>query len=379
MGEQEVKNGAGEGPYINLNVRLFLTDIGEAEHGDSGIVRKVVGQDGAEGAAIDGNKLYARTLKEFIISRKVNKIELERVELLSRRHEITDLTKLILFSLLYRLFPENLLMLCKRRSLDIVATPDASAIRQWKRDILKNALQGVGPVSKERDPALEKKTLKSVGSRLVASIPESAFGYFVGRGDEMVEAVGSLVRQFLKRSRISDHLSAAFHEWVNFADRLNMQRAYEKYRKEYYDTEDIPLDVFLKKAPGNKAALEKIVTRDRISLKINWKFGKSVQRTENGNEEFAIIRLRLVNKGLIGDALRETIGFFLTADTRGRHAGEFDHESEAPLGFLFTSFLRESCREHGIDLFVKVREDNKTETTIMSLSLKLNPVASFSS
>ena len=377
MQEQQKKGGAGEGPYINLNVRLFLTDIGEEQHGAAGVVKRVVGQDGSEGAAIDGEKLFARTLKEFIISRKVNKIELERVELLSRRHEITDLTKLILFSLLYRLFPDNIQMICQRRGLESAASADPDSVRIWKRDILSRSLTGVKPVNKERDPALEQKTLKSVGSRLVASIPSDVFDLFPGREEEMVRSAASLVQRYLKRSRISDHLSAAFHEWVNFSDRLNLQRAYDKYRSEYYDVADLSLDDFLKQDPGNKAQLEKIINRDRISLKINWKFGRSVQKSEDDSEDFAIVRLRLINKGLIGDALRETIGIFLTADTRGRHAGEFDHESDAPLGFLFTSFLRESCREHGIDLFVKIREDEKSEITTMSLSLRLNPARDF--
>ena len=367
------KNAAGEGPYINLNVRLFLTDLGEEAYGKAEADKASVTQDGTPGAAIEGERLFARTLKEFMISRKVIRIELERMELVSRRHEITDLSKLILYSRLYRLFPANLLRLFRQRGLEPAGEATEEQILEWRRRIMTAGLAGVSPVSKERDPELEQKTLRSIAGRLVAALPAGHFAWILGREEELIGVAAALVKEYLERSRISDHLSAAFLEWVNFAERLNLERGFEKYRKEYHTDGIATMEAFLKAAPGNRALLEKMISRDRISLKINWKFGSVREKTETGVDEQATVRLRLINKGLIGEALQSVIGSFLSADTRGHHAGEFDHESDAPIGFLFTSFLRESCRRLGIDIFVKIWDDKRDEATVMSLTLRLNP------
>lgn len=393
------KRAAGDGPYINLSVKLFLTDIGESEAkegGDASRVRTMEDFSGKQSSAVMGNRLFASTLKQFIINSKINQIELQRVELVSRKHEITDLTKLIVYSLLYRLFPNNLCRLMKHIGITVPRLSKAERdrllaergeqIRTAKQDIMK--LTEKVPAALEPDAdSIRRKEIRSVSRKLVEMIPAEFYkALFVhqDKREEVYQCTETILSSFLERTKISDYLSSAFLEWVENAERANLEQAFAVYQEEYQKKMGNPfpvetLDALLLEDRKYRQILTELAEKNHISLKIAWKFGRSRLGHEQQLDDVAVVRIRLFNKGLIGDWVRSNIEKQLNLNTRGKHLGDFYDENQAQerlgsgLGLVFTSFLREECLRQHVDLFVRTRENQQKEETVMTLTMKFNP------
>jgi len=396
------QTSAGSGSWINLPVRLFLTDLGETAMQDKSRITIVPDAAGNELPSINGERLLASTLKSFIINSRVNQIELSRAELISKRHEITDITKLIVYSLLYRLFPINLVEALDARGIHIMSE-DPATDRIWmekereKQRALRleifaksREIQSRERLSAEKDPVYQKKSIASITVKLIDMIPIRVWRAIAERDEDrkkIIECILVLLGNYLNRSRISDHLSAAFLEWVQNAEKINLKHAFSLWSKEYEAREGHPhhfstVDQALLEDKQYRDVLTKLAEQHHITLKINWKFGRS--RHGRGTDpasiaDLAVVRIRLVNKGLIGDWDRKNIEIKINTSTREKHLGEFwqppqdDRQLGSGLGLIYTAYLKNECQRQGIDVFVQTREETHSEETIMTLTLKINP------
>lgn len=400
---EENQKSAGSGSWINLPVRLFLTDLGEHAMQDKSRITIVPDAAGNEIPAISGERLLASTLKSFIINSRVNQIELTRAELVSKRHEITDITKLIVYSLLYRLFPVNLAELLDSRGIHIMAE-DPATDRIWierERDQqralrlelfgLTREIQARERLSAEKDPVYRKKSIASITVKLIDMIPVRVWRALAERTEDrpgITECILALVGEYINRSRISDYLSAAFLEWVQNAEKINLKHAFTLWSQEYEARTGQPhhfstVDQALLEDMQYREILTELAEKQNITLRINWKFGRS--RHGRGTDpssiaDLAVVRIRLVNKGLIGDWVRKNIETKINTSTREKHLGEFwqppqdDRQLGSGLGLIYTAYLKNECRRQGIDVFVQTREEKPADETIMTLTMRINPV-----
>jgi hypothetical protein len=399
---KDVDKTAGSGSWINLPVRLFLTDLGEHAMQDKTRITITPDAAGNELPAINGERLLASTLKSFIINSRVNQIELARAELVSKRHEITDITKLIVYSLLYRLFPVNLIAMLDARGLHIMAE-DPATDRLWlekNREIQRalrlevfaqsREIQARERLSAERDPVYRKKSIASITVKLIDMIPVRVWKAMAERKADrqaIIDGILILLEDYINRSRISDYLSAAFLEWVQNAEKINLKHAFTLWSIEYEKREGHPhhcttVDQALLEDIKYRDILTQLAKKNDITLRINWKFGRS--RHGKGADpasiaDLAIVRIRLVNKGLIGDWVRKNIETKINTSTREKHLGEFwqppqdDRQLGSGLGLIYTAYLKNECQRQEIDVFVQTREEKQKEETIMTLTMRINP------
>lgn len=399
--KQSDKIFAGDGPYINLNVKLFLTDLGESGFEKSGKVQRFEDLSGVQLPAVSGERLYAGALKDFIINRKINQIELERVELVSKKHEVTDLTKLIVFSLLYRQFPRNMLLLLEKQGcrIDPLSESEAKVLNEARGDDMHKLklalLSRIKPFARdtrlqaERDPSLESKSVLSIAGKMINMLPLEYYRSLL-ESDEaerqnIMDRTVQLLHEYLLRSRVSDYLSSAFLEWIGIAEKINLQKAFKLYRHEYVRREGTPFPLnsvidLLQEDVKHREVLNKLAEENRISLRINWKFGSMQANRQKKQDEGDLVRLRLVNEGLIGKWLKQSVEAKINTPTSGKTIGDFyvpEEEDEiigSGIGLLFTSFLKEACQQMNIDLFVQTSEDRENNRTTMTLTMKLNPI-----
>jgi hypothetical protein len=389
------KSNSGEGPFINLSVKLFLTDLGTESAGDSDKVQAMTDMGGNAGSGIESRRIFAATLKDFIINSRINQIELERAELVSRRHELIDLTKLIVYAILYRLFPHNMFQWLEARGLvEQKLSPTVTrsllekhgpAIRQFRLRLLEQArgFQNDRSLGLSRDEETRRKEVRSVTNRFLEMIPTEFYDSLL-RHEEMqdellAEGIG-LLRLYLERTLISDYLSSAFLEWVENAERINMGRAFEllSARHRMETGEDFPyasLDEYLEQDPTRREELAGIAEQNRISLRIQWKFGKSRHGKNQNIEDTAVVKIRLRCQGLIGEWVRKHVEPRLNSPAHGHSLGElYQDEESRSLGLWFTAFLREECRKRAIEVFVQTYEDQKKRQTVLTLTLQFNPL-----
>ncbi len=380
---------AGKGAYINLSVRLHLTDLGNDSFSEE---KKRILASGDDENVILGNQLYAGALKKFIIENKINQIELQRAELISQKQEITDLTKLIVFSLLYRIFPHNLskILLVKGFVLRELSEDDCQLLIMNKGEEIKtikknifNKIKAFGlnqEINKEKDKILRKKEITSISTKLIEMIPMSFYKIAIrypNKKEELLDSAIDLIYKYIKRTKISDYLSSAFLEWVSYAESINLTKSFEEYKIQYKKKNgtEYTNTNFENARHEDKDLMKSLRRTNKISLKINWKFGKNKVMEVSELEEVAIIKIRLVNKGLLKKEIKNSIENILNKKIKDENYSDMiEKDNEKQSGLIFTLFLKQECKKDKIDLYAKTKENKEKDETIMDLIMHLKSI-----
>jgi len=379
---------AGKGAYINLSVRLHLTDLGNNSFSEE--KKRILASEDDENVIL-GNQLYAGALKKFIIESKINQIELQRAELIGQKNEITDLTKLIVYSLLYRIYPKNLEKILFKKGFVIHELSDAACeillnengakIKALKKEIF-NRVKPLGldtKMNQEKNKILRKKEIVSISTKLIDMIPLGYYRIIIGHPDkkeELISTVTELIYKYMNRTKISDYLSSAFLEWVSYAESINLEKALVEYKKQYKkkNNKEYPHNSLEDLRKNDKEALKSLRQSNKISLKINWKFGKSKVIEKTDLEDVAIIKIRLTNQGLLEKEIKNSIEDIINKKINNENYGEIVNKNKTanqPTGLIFTSFLKKECKKEKVDLYAKTKENKNKDETIMDLTMHL--------
>lgn len=394
---------AGSGSWIQLPVRLFLTDIGEEGLQEKSRVTRIPDTEGNEAPTISGERVLASSLKSLIIDSRVNQIELTRTELISKRHEITDITKLIVYSLLYRLFPFNLIKLLDRKGIKILEE-DPLADQAWvkeKRELqhalrrevfgLAKRIQTNENLLAEREPVYRKKSIASITIKLIDMIPVHVWRTMAECKKERIKissCILALISKYVDRSKFSDYFSLTFLEWIQKAEQANLRQAFTLWSQQHEDRTGQPapyasLEQALREDREFHSTLTELAAENKIQLKINWKFGRSQHKEKAVSfavNDLAIIRLRLFHKGLLEPQAKKNIETRIYADTREKHLGDFwqapkeEGQLGSDLGLVYTAYLKRACHHEGIDVFFRIGEDKTEDETITNLTMRINPL-----
>lgn len=385
---EKTEEKAGKGAYINLSVRLHLTDLGNDSFSEE--KKRILASDDDENVIL-GNQLYAGALKKFIIESKINQIELQRAELIGKKNEITDLTKLIVYSLLYRIYPKNLEKILFKEGFvihdlsevacNILIKENGAEIKALKREIF-NRIKPLGldsEINKEKNKILRKKEIVSISTKLIEMLPLGYYKIILGHPDKkelLISSVTNLIHKYMKRTKISDYLSSAFLEWVSYAENINLEKALIEYKNQYKkkNNANYPYDNLEDLRRNDKEALKSLRRSNKISLKINWKFGKSKVIEKTDIDDVAIIKIRLTNQGLLEKEIKSSIENILNKRIKDENYNDLIENAETETkhtGLIFTSFLKKECKKEKVDLFATTKENKNRDETIMDLTMHL--------
>jgi len=395
------KNGsarAGSGQHIDLSVRLFLTGSGAISLRDKTNIRRSLDAAGNELPSLATGRVNASNLKEHIISSRINQIELIHEALTVRKNEIVDLTKLIMYSLLYRLYPVNLLDILTKHGITFPHV-DARSEQNWitanpkeyhalKLDVFNRA-KGVlirDRQMAETNPIYRKKAAASIAVKLLNMIPIRVYRTLLiskegPTRETIIKSAVALIDRYLDRTYVSDCLATAFLEWVECIEKVNLDRLFTLWSKDYEERMRRPCpaknitQALAENSPYQRAILSFAEQHD-FSLSINWKFGGSQQLNAKPNDKSSdnILRIRLGSKGLIGDWIHDTIQTQFNAQPSASSAEAADKSGAQDTDMPHTRVLREECLRRGMEIFMQTIEDKEAEETTLSLSTRISPI-----
>jgi hypothetical protein len=389
---------AGSGQHIDLSMRLFLTGPGAISLRDKTNIRRSVDAAGNELPSLAAGRVLASNLKEHIITSRINQIELIQEDLIVRKNELIDLTKLIMYSLLYRLYPLNLLDILTKQGITFPHV-DARSEQNWitsnpkeyhelKLDIFNRSKAVLVRERQmaETNPIYRKKAAASVAVKLLNMIPIRVYRALLiskegPTRETIVKSAVALIDRYLDRTYVSDCLAMAFLEWVECIEKANLDRLFSLWRKDYEErmrracpaknvTQALADD-----SPYQRAILDFADQHD-MSVNINWKFGGSQQlgSKADGKGGDNMLRIRLVSKGLIGDWIHSTIQTQFNAAPPAAGASNAPATDEKGVPMPHTRLLKAEGLRHGIEIFMQTIEDKDAEETTLSLSMRINPI-----
>lgn len=364
-------------PVLELPLRVVVTEEGRAAFLRRN--QKLTKFERADGGAEYGlllDKFAPASVQRLLIVGCVSKIEISRTEFDSCRQEVLDLSKLIVYGLLYRQFDAALFQALlsidavKRR---IEADPgriESVAMRNFLREnegaaadiraeilapmreaVLKNSNLLPGEVKAQL--FLSEKFLRSLrpGAWFILSEFRGADGY-----DALLREVRSNLSEYMEKSRIAEYVALMTMELASNAERTALRREVRGFALIGAEPNAAAFDPALR-----KKAMAELEKRGE-SVILSWNIGgRGEAAGSRGNLQVRLAYRGRDDRGSAGASEMETLADFY----KGTAA------ADAELGLYYLSYLNESCAKVGVEFESVAERGADSENAAFALSFNL--------
>lgn len=331
------------------------------------------------------------SLQRMILINYISKIEISRVEFVTKRQEIMDLTKLFVFSVLYRQLDNQVY----RKILD------SSLIKNWNRqkpgnvidertninetlavNFLKQNEKQVYQIKKAiLSPILaringeasllseERKMKYLICEKFLDNLRPSTWlilSRFRTTKDYLLllTEIREGIMEFLDKTKIAEYLSLMVMELVINAENSNMQKYVKKQYKDAINIENIYYDKHIR-----DKIVKEMESADE-SLYLTWKIGGQKNSLSTRNRLQVILYNRESEYRKIKQVIDDKKGINL------RKKSLMDFYKEAPdtvtnpeLGLYYLSYLMEACEKVNVRFDPIVNQMMRSDLTVINLSL----------
>jgi hypothetical protein len=350
--------------------------------------------DNTEDFGVSLEKVTPSSLQRMILSDYISKLEISGVDPVESRAEIIDLSKLIIFSVLYTQF--NYESLSRILNSGVVkkwnhANPFSviDEKTQFKEESLRQFLSGhkteleairkdlFDPLadSIEKDDHLladEKKQQIQLAEKLL-TFANSLIWFILlkFRSDKdylfLIRDVRLCLLEFMKKSIIAEYAALMIIELACNIENLNLLRE----AKLFYRTTRIDMHRVLQDPNIRVPLLEELKKKNSL-ITFSWKIGGS--DTSIGTRgRFQVI---LYDKEVNYREIRENLEATKTADITRFNLSDYYKQllkqgNDLDLGMYYLSFLNEACENVGVKFESIVNEVQNSDLTITALSFAM--------
>lgn len=328
-------------------------------------------------------------IQRLILENYISKIEIAQTELVSLRQEIMDLSKVIVFSLLYRhydmfifnqilaspvikkwnrLNPVNIIdekTHINQRYLATVLQENDDLIYKIKQDIL-------APVSnfinKEDIPAADKNIKLFLSEKFLNTL--RPFIWFIITKfksgpdfDTMIRTIRTSLTEYIDKSKIAEYISLVLMELILSAENMNMRNAAQRLFPSMENPQEALLD------PKVRQLLVAELKRNNEKVFVSWKLGGG-STTSIGTQ--GKMQISLYNKADSSEDIQANMNDMKKADINKNSLIDFYRQlpegaDACSLGMYYISYLIEQCESRNIRFESNVNQSD-SDLTIISLS-----------
>ncbi|MEI6386909.1 MAG: hypothetical protein WCQ50_09745 [Spirochaetota bacterium] len=331
------------------------------------------------------------SLQRMILIDYVSKIEICKSEFMSSRQEIMDLSKLIVYSMLYRQYDSYI----------FTRVLASEVITKWNRLNPGNIIDSKTRINdsflqsslkeKEKDLASIKQEilapLYAYITRNASLLPEEKnvqlllsekfldnlrpFTWFIivkFRGsdgwDSLLKNIRTSLAEYMERSRIAEYVSLMIMELAMNAENSNLKREAKSIFKGSIDENAVLFDPNVR-----KQVIESLDRREEF-IYMSWKLGS--RNASVGTQ--GRLQVTLYSKDLEYQSVKETFDGKKNADLKKKSLEDFYEElqrsdSSAELGLYYLSYLSEACEKVNVKFESLVNQMPGSELTVMTLAL----------
>ncbi len=376
----------------NLPIRIILTENGInffIKHNKK--LNRFKMADDVEEYGIFLDTFAPGSIQRMLLIDYISKIEISRAEFVSKRQEIMDLTKLIVYGILYK----------QLDSLVFKKVIDSSLIKNWNRNnpgniidertninegylekVLKQSEEIVMKVKQGLlSPILvkingdsnlldeEKKIKYMICERFLSNLRPSVWfilSKFQTSKDYLIllSEIREGVFEYLDKTKIAEYLSLMVMELAINAENTNMQKYAKKAYKDTINIESIVYDQNMR----NKVIRE--MTDKNELLYLTWKiWGKGGSITSRNK-----LQVTLYNRESEYRQIKQIIDDKKGLDLKKKSLTDFykespDKLSNTELGLYYLSYLNEACEKVNVRFDSIVNQIQKSDLTVITLNL----------
>lgn len=379
---------------IDLPIKLILT-----EEGINFFIRsqkklnRFKMADNVEDYGIQLERFSPQSVQRMILINYVSQIELAKCEFTSRRREIMDVSKLIVYGTLYRHFDTELFKKVLQSEL----------IQKWNRinpgniidarthinekyleNVLKEKTASIYEIKKmilapvnaaictNKNLLPEEKNVQLFLSEKFLDILRPFTWFILTKFSESLEfrslliEIRELLVSFMEKSRIAEYMSLMVMELAIHAENENMQA----FARRMYKGEIPPQSVLYD--PEIRKQVIDAMNRRKETVFLSWKIGGKSGSIGTQNR----LRVTVYNKKSEYQKLKEDIEGMKSVNTKKKSLLDFykelpEDQSSTELGLYYLSYLNEACEKVNVKLESLVNQIRESELTVITMTLHL--------
>ena len=328
-------------------------------------------------------------LQRLILANYISKIEISQSELVSLRQEIMDLSKLIVFSLLYRQFdlfmfkqilaspvikkwnrlnPSSIIdekTQINQQYLSSILKKNEQLIYETKKEILEPLYNFI---NREDIPAADKNMKLFTSEKFLNNL--RPFTWFIitkfktaPNFDLILQLLHSSLLEYMDKTRIAEYISLMLMELILSAENMNMRNEAKRLFPNIEDPQEALFD------PKIRQLLISELTKKNELVFVSWKLGGGAS-TSIGTQ--GKLQISLYNRADSAEAVKANLNDMKKADVKKNSLIDFyralpEGTDVCSLGMYYISYLIEQCEKVNIH-FESNASKSSADLTVVNLS-----------
>lgn len=377
-------------PFLDLPLKVVLTEEG-ASHFISRKKKLLRFRlaDNVEEYGVSLSTFAPLSLQSMILVDYVSKIEISMPEFVSSRQEIMDLSKLVVYSVLYKQFDREILsaMLatdCIRKHNRANPSQLLDEKTSISDHILRSRMENSDSVIKEARTEILKPIYESIVEDTALTPEEknvyllmtekflnrlSLFNWYIiikffkkDGFSEMLSSIRQIIRQYMEKSKISEYISLMVMELALNCENANMRKEAKIMYRGIEESDMVIYD------PEIRSKIISELERKHELVFISWKLGGG--STSIGKQ--GRLQVTLYNKDDEFQEFKENIQNKKAADLNKRSLIDFYRElpegqEGTDLGLYYLSYLDEACKKVNVKFESLVNQFSSSDLTVINL------------
>ena len=375
---------------LNLPLKVILTEEG-ASHFISHKIKLLRFRlaDNIEEYGISLNPFSPQSLQNMILVNYISKIEISMSEFVSVRQEVMDLSKVVVYSLLYKQFDRQLFAdfiqtdavqkhnrknptqlidertkMSENQLRQILASQKAT-VQLAKKEILDPVWKSL---MENKDYSLEEKntyllTTDNFFTRLSLMNWYIITKFYRTEGFSQINiAIRHLLQVYMEKSRVAEYISILVMELALNSENTNMRK---EAKRMFAGIEDVDALIY---DPEQREKIVAELKRNHEQVFISWKLGGGSSAIGKQGR----LQITLYNKDDEFQEVKENIESKASADTNKKSLIDFYRElpegqESTDLGLYYLSYLDDACKKVNVKFESIVNQFSSSDLTVINL------------
>ena len=375
---------------LDLPLKLILTEEGASNFiSHKKNLKRIKLADNVEEYGISLNKFSPQSIQNMLLLEYISKIEISMSEFVSKRQEVMDLSKLIVYSVLYKQFDREIFQAfiasdCVRRHnrqnpaqlIDEKTNMGEMKLRQilsTKNGLIEQTRKAIlAPIWKaiisNKDYSPEEKNVYLLTSEKFMNRLGLMNWYIITKFSkdenfsEMISSVRSLLTKYMDKSKVAEYISVMVMELALNNENANIRKEAQQMYADRDDISTLVLDPDVRK----KIVRELESKHEQVFL--SWKIGGGSSSVGKQGR----LHITLYNKDDEFQEVKENFEMKAQADTAKRSLVDFYRElpegqEGTDLGMYYLSYLDDACKKVNVKFESLVNQFTASGLTVINL------------
>ena len=381
---------SGKKLMLELPLKVILTENGASNFiSHNKRLLRIRLADNIDEYGISPNKFSPQSIQNMLLLDYISKIEMSMPEFVSSRQEVMDLSKIIVYSLLYKQFDREIyasIIQCEcvrkhnranpahlidektkmsEKQLRLVLSNKDEVICNIRNEILEPVWAAIRD---NKDYSIEEKNIymlmtekfmnrMSLMNWYVLTLFKSVNGF-----DEMIMKVRNLLSEYMEKSRVAEYISVMVMELALNSENANIRKEAKHMYPNVDDINSLVVD------PEVRQKIVRELQKNHVLVSVSWKLGGG--STSIGKQ--GRLQITLYNKDDEFQEVKESIETKATADTNKKTLIDFyreipDGQEGTDLGLYYLSYLDEACKKVDVKFESLVNQFTSSDLTVINL------------